>query len=382
MKRLFSCILAAWMGLSLLYAAAPAASAKSIVPDLTPYISNRTNRHFVESMLSYHLRENTLVQNTLEEGLSAVFLFEGCSDNMDNPTFSDISYYRVSAVCIVLKLDETGTPVITYFNENSSTIPDKPLEYGAWELEGIGDVGPATVCDGTYELYSVYHAGAYEALNVRTTYEDKTVAAVYMTPDGFTVHPATYINIHTRNVNHALKDAMWSAGCMLVGGGDFNEFAELIVASYYSSYGKFVIDRKVGTVTVNRQYLKESLNDLYKNEDAVRTFMTSSRCELPEVYLERCSDQLTFEQPRTVRTLRETELMSLPCSNDTDARSIPVTLLSRMDVIDICGQITNHQGELWYEVDFIHENCYIRAEAVEEIPQTWMDRISDWFHGI
>lgn len=382
MKRLFSCMLAAWMGLSLLFAAVPAASAENRIPDLSSYIRNRTNRHFVESMLSYHLRENTLVQNTLAEGLTAVFLFEGCSDNMDNPTFADISYYRVSAVCIALKLDETGTPIVTYFNENSSTIPDKPLEYGAWELEGIGDVGPATVCDGTYELYSVYHAGAYEALHMRTTYEDKTVPAVYMTPGGFTVHPASQINIHTRNVNHALKNAMWSAGCMLVGGGDFSEFAELIVAAYYSTYDKFFIDRKVGTVTVNRQHLKEALYDLYGNEEAVQTLLTSSRCELPEVYLERCRDKLIFEQPRTVRMLRETELMSLPCTNDTDARSIPVTSLSRLDTIDICGQITNHRGELWYEVDFIHENCYVRAEAVEDIPKTWLERISDWFHGV
>lgn len=382
MKRLFSCILAAWMGFSLLLTAVPAASASRRIPDLSPYISNRTNRHYVESMLSYYLRENTMVQSTLEEGLTAVFLFEGCSDNMDDPTFSDISYYRVSAVCIALKLDDAGAPVITYFNENSSTIPDKPLEYGAWELEGIGDVGPATVCDGTYELYSVYHAGAYEALNIRTTYEDKTVAAVYMTPDGFTVHPATHVNIHTRNVNHALKDAMWSAGCLLVGGGDFNEYAELIVAAYYSSFDKFVIDRKVGTVTVNRQYLKDALEDLYGNEEAVQTLLTSSRCELPEVYLERCSGKIAFEQPRTVRTLRETELMSLPCSNDTDARSIPVTTLSQMDIIDICGQITNHRGELWYEVDFVHENCYVRAEVIEDIPKTWMKRIYDWFHGV
>lgn len=381
MRRLFSCILAAWMCLSVLHGLAPAVSAKTMIPDLSGYISNRANRHYVESMLSYYLRENTLVQNTLEDGLSAVFLFEGCSDNMDDPTFSDISYYRVSAVCIALKLDEAGTPVITYFNENSSTIPDKPLEYGAWELEGIGDVGPATVCDGTYELYSVYHAGAYEALHMRTTYEDKTVAALYMTPEGFTVHPATHINIHTRNVNHALQNAMWSAGCMLVGGGDFNEYAQLIAATYYSSYDKFVIDRKVGTVTVNRQHLKEALCDLYQSEDAVQTLLTSSRCELPEVYLERCSSKTTFQQPKTVRTLRQTELMSLPCSNDTDPRSIPVTTLSRMDIIDICGQITNHKGELWYEVDFVQENCYIRAEVIEEIPRTWWERISDWVRG-
>jgi len=381
MKRVLSCFICICISISLLFAAIPAASAKTAVPDLSEYIRNRTNRHFVESMLSYYLRENTVVQDTLEEGLSAVFLFEGCSDNMDDPELSDISYYRVSAVCIAVKLDDAGEPVVVYFNENCSTLPDRPLEYGAWELETVGDVGPATICDGTYELYSVYHAGSYEALHMRTTYEDDTVAAVYMTPDGFVTHPATYINIHTRNVNHALKNDMWSAGCMLVGDGDFLEFAQLIAATYYKSYDTFVVDRKVGTVTVNRQHLKDAMYDLYENRAAVELLLTSSRCELPEIYLDRCRDKMPYDQSKTVRALRQTSLMSLPCSNDADARSIPVTEISSMDQIDICGQLTNPRGELWYEVDFFNENCYVRAETVEPIPKTWRERIVDWFRG-
>lgn len=379
MKKIGSRITVFCIVLALLFLAVPAASANTIVPDLSPYISNRVNRHYVESMLSYYLRENTMVQETLEEGLSAVFLFEGCSDNMDNPDYSDISYYRVSAVCIVVKLDEEGKPLITYFNENSSTLPDRPLEYGAWNLEETGDVGPATICDGTYELYSVYHGGSYEALHMRTTYEDQTVAAVYMTPDGFVQHPATHINIHTRTVNHALPKAMWSAGCMLVGDGEFADFAELIASTYYTNYGRFVVDRRVGTVTVNRQHLKHQLYDLYQNEEAVETILTSSRCELPEIYLERCSDAILFPEAKTVRALQDVQLMSLPCTNMEDARSIPVTSIVRMDQIDICGQITNPKGEIWYEVEFFHENCYIPGNMVEDIPQTWMERITDWF---
>lgn len=377
MKKLCSILLCLCLMLHL----APMVSAKSNIPDLSPYIRNRSNRHYVESMLSFYLQENTMVQSTLRDGFSAVFLFEGCSDNMENPDYSDISYYRVSAVCIALKLDETGEPVITYFNENSSTLPDRPLEYGAWHLDSVGDVGPATICDGTYELYSVYHAGAYEALHMRTTYEDQTVAAVYMTPQGFVMHPATYINIHTRTVNHALPEAMWSAGCMLVGDGDFSHFQELIAATYYSNYDRFKVDRKVGTVTVNRQYLKSQLYALYGNEEAVETLLTSSRCESPEIFLERCTDQKTYAKPKTVRALREAELMSLPCSNGVDSRSIPVTTISAKDPIDICGQIRNPKGELWYEVDFFHENCYIRAEMVEDIPETWGQRFKDWLFG-
>ena len=168
----------------LLFSMIPAAfAADGEVLTLSSYIRSSEKRHFVEAMLSYHLRENDTVRETLKDGYSAVFFFEGCSDNMDDPELSDLSYYRVSAVCIALKLDDSGKTVITYFNDDCSTLPDRPLEYGAWELEETGEVGPATVCDGTYEIYSVYHGGAYEALHLRTTQEDDTISAVYMTPE-------------------------------------------------------------------------------------------------------------------------------------------------------------------------------------------------------
>ena len=71
--------------------------------------------------------------------------------------------------------------------------------------------------------------------------------------------------------------------------------------------------------------------------------------------------------------------MNLPCSSAVDSRAIPVTSLQKGDKIDICGSIVNTQGELWYEVSFIGENCYVPADAVEEVPQTWMDRIGGYF---
>lgn len=355
-------------------------AAADTVLSVSAYIRNPEKRHFVEAMISYHLSENETVRETLEEGYSAVFLFEGCSDNMDHPELSDLSYYRVSAVCIVLKLDDEGKPVITYFNEDCSTLPDRPLDIGAWELEEAGLVGPATVCDGTYELYSVYHAGSYEALHMRTTYEDETISAVYMTPDGFVMHPATYINIHTRTGNHALQNAMWSAGCLLVGDGEWIDFANLIVATYYSNYGSFQVDQKVGCVTINRQYLQEEMFTLYENREAVDTLLISSRCELPEVYLQRCTEKTEFVE-KTVRTTGASNVMSLPCTNAVDPRSIPVTKLEKGDKIDICGSIINTKGKLWYEVSFFGENGYIAAAEVEDVPPSLLERIFGIFRG-
>ena len=372
--RLLSCC----MALLLLLSSVPCARASEVPVSLSGRICNAQRRHFVESMLSYHLRENETVRQTLEEGQCAVFFFEGCSDNMDDPELQDLSYYRVSAVCIVLKLDEAGTPVITYFNEDCSTLPDRPLEYGAWELEQEGKVGPATVCDGTYELYSVYHAGSYEALHLRTSYEDDTISAVYMTPEGFTHHPADAINIHTRTGNHVIEKAMWSAGCLLVGDGEWLDYANLIVAAYYSNYGKFRVDQKVGCVTINRQMLQQEMYALYENEEAVDALLVSSRCELPEIYLQRCSGETTFPE-KTVQATGKTQLMSLPCSNAVDARSIPVTGLETGDKIDICGSIVNTEGQLWYEVSFFSENCYIPADSTQEVSQGVVDWIRRFF---
>lgn len=355
----------------------PAASAKEEIPSLSGYIRSSERRHFVEAMLSYHLRENTTVRQTLKDGYTAVFFFEGCSDNMDDPGLADLSYYRVSAVCIALQQDEDGKTQITYFNEDCSTLPDRPLEYGAWELDEIGEVGPATVCDGTYELYSVYHGGSYEALHMRTSYEDDTIPAVYMMEEGFVTHPADAINIHTRTGNHVIEKAMWSAGCMLVADGEWIDYANLIVASYYSNYEKFEVDQKVGCVTINRQNIQQQMYELYQNRDAVETLLVSSRCERPEVYLERC--QVNPFAEKTVQTTTAVELMSLPCDNSVDARSIPVTKLEKGDKIDICGSIINTKGQQWYEVSFFGENCYIPGGSTEEIPLTWIDRIKTFF---
>ncbi len=375
--RLLSILLAA----IILLPGAPRAAAAEGVPDLSGYIRDSESRHYVQAMLSYHLRENTAVVQALEEGYSALFFFEGCSDNMQDPELSDISYYRVSAVCIAIRLNSAGQPEVIYFNDNCSTLPDRPLAYGAWELEEVGEVGPATICDGTYPLYSVYHAGAYEALHMRTSFEDETVAAVYMTPEGFVTSRATYINIHTRTVNHILQEAMWSAGCVLVGYNDFDNFAQLIRDTYYASYDLFLVEQPVGTVTVNRFRLREQLYDLYENREAVDLLLTSSRCEDPAIYLERCGQVQPLPEAKTVQAVAHTTVMSLPCENPVDARSICLTELAPEDRIDICGSIVNTEGEIWYEVKLFNENGYIPAEMVEDVPPTLWERIVDFFRS-
>ena len=82
---------------------------------------------------------------------------------------------------------------------------------------------------------------------------------------------------------------------------------------------------------------------------------------------------------KTVQMTADTEAMSLPCSNGVDARSIPVTKLEKGDKIDICGSIVNTKGQLWYEVSFFGENCFVPAGNVEEITLTFWEQVLGFF---
>lgn len=341
--------------------------------NLTELIYNEDYRCYVQMMVDYYLRNDASIQETLEDGYSAVFLFEGCSDNMDDPALSDLTYYRVSAVCLAVRLDAQGEPYLSYFNDACSTLPDRPLEYGAWYLEDVGAVGPATICDGTYELFSVRHGGAYEALNVRTSEEDDTIPAVYMTPEGYVTARANSINIHTRTGNHTIQGAMWSAGCILIGDGEFWKFTELMESTYYAVYDSFRAGSRVGTLTVNRQYLKEEMYALYENNDAVDMLLADSRRILPQTYLTQCADSVSFEQSVSLWTVKDVELMSLPCSNATDARSVALAAVPKGEELEVTGSIRNARNNLWYAVSWNGQRCYVFSGNVEE--PDWLSRV-------
>jgi len=236
-------------------------------------------------------------------------------------------------------------------------------------------VGPATVLDGTYELYSVHHGGRYEALHMRTDYSDQKLDAIYMTEDGFVRKRATEINIHTRTGNHILKYQMWSAGCMLVGGGDEDQFEELIESTYYPVYDTFEIDRKVGCVTIDRQNLKEIMYDLYENTDAVDMLLAQSRRDQPQTYLRNCAYEKQYTEPLTLCVRGKTRLRNLPCSNPTDARSLEAEEVSRGEELETTGLIMNTQGRLWYEVTRNGQTQYLYSGYAEEAGwRNWITR--------
>lgn len=365
--------------LAVLLPAAPRAKAYQL--DLSALIANDQRRRFVEMSVAYYLEHDETVRKMLSQGYPAMFFFDGCSDNMDDEELSDLSYYRVSGVCLVLKLDENGEPYLIYFNENSSTLPDRPLEYGAWEFAELGEVGPATVCDGTFQLFSVKHGGVYEALHIRDSYADAELEAVYMISEGYVVKDATQINIHTRTGNHVIQPGMWSAGCMLVGDGDWGQFEELMECTYYSVHDYFRRNMRVGSVTINRQYLRQELMELYESPAAIQTLLAKSDPVHPQRYLEKCKP-VEFEEEKVLRTVRPAKLMTLPCSNGTDCRSLQVDLLEKKEEVEVLGALRNSEGNVWYEILHKGERCYIFSEDLEQIPwRAWFGSMMEALFG-
>ena len=188
-----------------------------------------------------------------------------------------------------------------------------------------------------------------------------------MIPGGYVNARANEINIHTRTTNHTSTPRMWSAGCPLVGGGKVTEFWKLMYATYYTTYDVFELDNFVGVVTIDRMPLRTEMYTLYQDPDAVDMLLTNSRRIQPEHYLHQCSDWENWQEPERKKVSQDTHIMSLPCSNATDARSREqLPLLAGMK-LDVLGTIRNSQGNLWYEVEYEGRKGYVYHTHLEKL---------------
>lgn len=378
--RIFSVLLVMLLAVSLIPGVSAYEMGDPCRIDLCAYIHDSEKRAYVEMMVDHHIRTDRDIQNALENGFSAMFLFDGGSDNLKDPELSDLSYYRVSGICLVVRRSESGELKLVYFSDDASTIPDQPLKYGAWEIPDVGEVGPATVFDGTYQIYSVLHRGEYEALHVRSDFRDGTLDAVYLTPDGgYTTYRASEINVHTRTSNHIANYGMWSAGCPLVGDGNPWEYRRLIYATYYTAYDSFEVLNYVGTLTIDRQLLRQELYTLYKNPDAVDAFLANSRTVQPEAYMEHCSEETVLEKPETRITSCQTQMMSLPCTNEEDARTRVLTTIPEDEKMSVVGSVRNADQNKWYHVSYNGEEGYVFAGDTK--PESWRSRFLEFLTG-
>ena len=169
-------------------------------------LSNTQRRTYVETMMRYHILSSTddyRVARNLQNGKSVIFFFDGCSDNMDNATYSNYNNYHLSAYCAVVQL-VGGVPKIIYQSENCSTIPDNPRNVSLNEGSAV-----PTVLDGVYNIISTNHLGRYASLRIA----DNSGSAPVMRCTSTSSYTSTSsaINIHARS-NFTSAPTKWNSG--------------------------------------------------------------------------------------------------------------------------------------------------------------------------
>ena len=71
-----------------------------------------------------------------------------------------------------------------------------------------------------------------------------------------------------------------------------------------------------------------------------------------------------YEREKTLRVVLDTQIMTLPCSNLSDARSLDTGTLTAGETLTATGSVFNASGNLWYARS---EGGYVYAGHVEEL---------------
>ena len=121
MKRVLSFVVALCLCLTLLPTITLQTNAATYYSDgdlgeiKSSIISNASRASYVTQMMKYHIlssTDNYRVARNLKDGKSIVFFFDGCSDNVDDPTYGDYSKYHLSAYCAVVKVVNGGLKIV------------------------------------------------------------------------------------------------------------------------------------------------------------------------------------------------------------------------------------------------------------------------------
>lgn len=246
-------------------------------------ISNPHRAEYVDRVMAWHILSETnsyRVGRNLNDGKSVVFLFDGCSDKVDDPVYGDFNSYHISAYCAVVKKVD-GVLRIVYESENCATIPDSPRNP---ELNDGNDV--PTLIDGVFSIYSTNHKGRYSALRVQNY--NGTAAVIRCNATSSYLSTAVGINIHARSIfpdvplNSITEDTYSSTGCLVIGltdngWTDYDEFIyqvmgvrDAVTTSTFDIGTQCQEWMDMGVVIVDRSQYKEQLMTIY-GDDSVQT---------------------------------------------------------------------------------------------------------------
>ncbi len=246
-------------------------------------LSNSARASYVNDMMRYHIlssTDNYRVARNLKNGSNVVFFFDGCSDNMDNPTYSNYNNYHLSAYCAVVK-EVNGVLKIIYENENSSTIPDNPRNVSL----NSGSAVP-TVLDGVYNIVTTNHLSRYASFRIADN--SGTVPVIRCSSSSSYISTSGAINIHARSnfssapTNGVSSSSYSSTGCFLVGltnntWSEYNSFiyatqgiSKAVITTPYSSgsWTKCAEGYDKGVVIVDRSNYKTQLKAIYGGDNS------------------------------------------------------------------------------------------------------------------
>ena len=369
------------------------------------YISNAIARSYIDTMMKYYINNYSNVKNTLTNGLSAIFMFEGGSDNYWDGEHYEYSIYdnRIQAVVFVVKLDSSGNAYIDYCSETCTSIASNVADCTA----GVGYSGSTTILDGIYRVYRWDHTGPYAAFQLDVNNSTAGGYGLYVptsVPNGQLLG-CSGINIHTRSTT---SGSNWSAGCQLIGTGaytsnEFNQFFRSVSGcgfdpwtSYYSgglySYGDYgygygssynvgyyIVDRQLAMIgTDGQQYGTGSLNNVFNTTalGKLTSFSTSAAEAAGALDFEYATSQCTYYPAycQIKCTLEGAPLNSQPCSVSTTYGSETLEEATLGTTYTATGLFKNHYGNYWYRVTTSSgETAYIYGGEAEYVKQITSD---------
>lgn len=251
---------------------------------------NDERDNYINKKINEWLKDED-VKKTLTEGKSVVYFFEGCGNDLDTAK-------RMAALCIVIRLNDEGTPYVAFQNRNSTTIPDDVRN--TLKNQNPLPPGPVPIVrDGKYEIQTKLHysksIGKYASLNVLCNKQGDVVRFCdnYYSSDEYlekynkdsdqgantnTLSFSSGINIHARSSNDVSpKEATWanSAGCFNVGklneDDKYTEYNNFILAitgvSNAISTSSYTEWEKMGYVIIDRELYRENLCEIYGDDN-------------------------------------------------------------------------------------------------------------------
>ncbi len=339
------------------------------------FISNTTQRDYIDMMMRYYLSSNSNLVTALDNGKSAIFMFEGGSDNYSANSYSaSASNIRNQAVCIVVK-KVSGKYSIVFYDENSSSIPSQPQA-----TSGGASDGQTTLMDGIYKVITWNHQGKYGALQVVTS------KGYYTPPSNLNglVNTASGINIHTRTSLRAESGgSAWSWGCQVIGSGNttantFNGFMKAVTGITYNvwnSWGDFntiTTGTDAGYYILDRQLALNGLASLY-NSTALSNITASSRdakAKATATYINKCTYYPSYCE---IKFTKNTKAYTYPCTAEVDSKSTVLANITASHQVKAYALYLNDKGEYWYKILANGTPAYVYAGDTEFIRELYDD---------